>query len=151
MTWNTRLLAASALLLAAAGGLSPAHAVPPSDNSQLVGTWINTAPGGGLVKVVVTAGAPGVNVHPFGACSPTPCDQGTKHAQTFSDGVASSKSVGLRTALFNFGFKSQVLTAHLIANPRGGAPLLEVVTQSRFAAGDTRGDYELVEDFARTP
>jgi hypothetical protein len=130
-------------LLGAALLASSAHAVPPTNVSGLVGTWVNTNTAtGGIVKVIVTNTATGLKFQSFGACSPTPCVHTVVAAQPFSASVSSNTAVGL-TAYRNSTFKYSRYAAQ-----RSGV-YLRLDSFDTFAAGDTRKDYTKSEYFKK--
>jgi hypothetical protein len=135
-----------ALVVLLAGlGTRSAEARQPSNDLRLIGTWVNTKTDGGLVEVVITGGNGSLEVHPYGSCSPTPCDWGMHPALGFSSGVTSYTAIGFH-ATINFTFKTVYMQGHLIKTPLGQT-LLEITTQSKFVSTDPRWDYELIEDF----
>jgi hypothetical protein len=120
-----------------------AHAVPPTNVSGLVGTWVNTnSATGGIVKVVITNTATGLKFQSFGACSPTPCVHTVVAAQPFSASVSSNTAVGL-TAYRNSTFKYSRYAAQ-----RTGA-YLRLDSFDTFASGDTRKNYTKSEYFVK--
>jgi len=135
--------------LSAAGALGAAllsasvHALPPTNVSGLVGTWVNTnSTTSGIVKVVVTNTATGLKFQSFGACSPTPCVHTVVAAQPFSATVSSDAAVGF-TSYRNSGFKYSRYSAE-----RSGS-YLRLDSFDTFASGDTRKDYTKSEYFAK--
>jgi len=121
-----------------------AFAVPPTVYTSLVGTWTNTnAATKSIVKIVITQSGSTLVIHPYGACSPTPCDHGAFAAASFSDGVASRIATGFR-GVKNFGFKTTGYNGKL-ASQR-----LYLLTQDTFASGDTRFNYNVLETFTKT-
>jgi hypothetical protein len=129
-------------LQGSSGGPSPNV---PSNPSTLTGTWTAVKSDGGLTQVIITESGGAFQIHPYGACSPTDCDWGVQPASQFSDNPTSSTPVGFQSSI-NQNFASRFLQGHLILSSTGET-LLEITTQSTFAAGDTRYDYELTEDF----
>jgi hypothetical protein len=137
------------VLLCAGAALQPAAALQPTDLSQLVGTWNVVGSSNDLVRIVITDTKGVFKVHPYGACSPTPCDWGAKGALAYSSGVGSPIGIGF-SASFNQVFVTNLVTGHLIQTAAGGTEL-EVTVQSHFAKGDGRYDYEETEDFQLAP
>ena len=120
-----------------------AHAIPPTNVSGLVGTWVNTnSATRSIVKVIITNTASGLTFQSFGACSPTPCVHTVVAAQSFSASVSSDTAIAL-TAFRNSGFKSSRYAAQ-----RVGA-LLRLDSFETFASGDTRKDYATSETFTK--
>lgn len=129
----------AAILLA--GGL--AFAKPPTNHNALVGVWVNTnAATRSIVRIVVRPSGSGITVQPFGACSPTPCNHGVIGAKAYSGGVVSAVSIGFNAAK-NFGFKSTSYNGFLRDQ------ILSLLTQDRFASGDSRYDYTVMETFKK--
>jgi hypothetical protein len=81
--------------------------------ASLVGTWVNVnASTRDIVKIILTNNGGSLDVHAFGACSPTPCDWGQVKGQAYSASVAGGAAVAF-TANYGFGFKNTILTGHL--------------------------------------
>jgi hypothetical protein len=147
MNSKQRIVLGFALLVGLATA-APTMAEPPANRSSLVGTWVNVNPKtGGIVKVVITNDILGFRVHTYGACSPTPCDHGAIKASPFSKTVSSTVASGL-SAIYNFGFKTTLVTAKRTAE-YDGASFLELESRNVFAAGDTRFDYMQSELFRK--
>ena len=147
----TRLLVALVIALAGAVGSSVVSASPASAlcvSQPMAGNWHSTDPNTrSLTRVNVgfvcgdvrlcdtngncTGGESYFTVRPFGKCSPTDCDWGTKRATTMSDGWQratysyswSTKYVWLKTYVFS------------------GVTYLRVYTFTDFTAADGRTDY----------
>ena len=80
---------------------------------SLVGTWVNVnSATRDIVKVVLTNAGGALNVHAYGACSPTPCDWGQVKGQAYAASVTGGNAVAF-TADYAFGFKNTILTGHL--------------------------------------
>lgn len=134
------------VLVAALGGVL-AEARQPINASALLGTWVNiNTTSRGLVRIVITDVSGDFEVHPYGSCSPTPCDWGMHPALRFSSSVGSSTAVGFNVVIIT-SFKTSYMQGHLIKSSTGQT-LLEVTTQSKFTQrGDLREDYEMTERF----
>jgi hypothetical protein len=147
MNIRQKLTLGIVLITGLAAGV-PAMAEPPVNRAALVGTWVNVNPATrGIVKVVITNDLFGFRVHTYGACSPTPCDHGAIKASPYSKSVSSTVAAGL-SAVYNFGFKTTLITAKRTAEFDNGA-FLELESRNVFAAGDTRFDYMQSELFRR--
>ena len=134
------------IVLLASFGTGPAEAKQPIGVSSLVGTWENIKADGGIIEVVITEVNGSLEVHPYGSCSPTPCDWGIHPALRFSKGISSSAAIGLQLTI-NTSFATRYMQGHIITNALG-QKFLEITTQTKFILrGDLRNDYELVEDF----
>jgi hypothetical protein len=80
--------------------------------ASLVGTWVNVnAATRDIVKVVLANNGGSLEVHAFGACSPTPCDWGQVKGQAYAASVAGGAAVAF-TANYGFSFKNTILTGH---------------------------------------
>src|SRR5438046_5649113 len=135
------------LLLLATLGSSLAEAGQPTNASALLGTWVNVKNTDffSVARIVITDVSGDFEVHPYGFCSPTPCDWGMHPAFRFSNSVVVGRAVGFN-AVFGYILKSVYMQGHLIQTPTGQT-LLEVTTQSRFVRLDSRYDYEKTERF----
>jgi hypothetical protein len=80
---------------------------------SLVGTWVNVnSATRDIVKVVLTNANGTLNVHAYGACSPTPCDWGQVKGMAYAASVSGGNAVAF-TANYAFGFKNTILAGHL--------------------------------------
>ncbi|PYX40233.1 MAG: hypothetical protein DMG81_06925 [Acidobacteria bacterium] len=136
--------AALLLLLVHFAG-NAAQAVQPKNTVGLAGAWVNTQTTGLVAQVVITSGAVGTEVHPYGFCSPTFCDWGGQPASVFSGSIGSSIAIGFHATITSTS-ETDYMQAHLIKGP-SGEKLLEITTQVVFAAGDPRTKYEATEEF----
>src|SRR5579871_353978 len=103
--------------------------------TPLVGTWTNVDPSTrGIVKAMIAVSGTGINVHLYGACSPTPCDWGTVHGLTYSNNVSGASAVAF-SAMYNFGFKQTIVTGHL------SGVQLTLETYDTFLDGSGRSAY----------
>jgi hypothetical protein len=129
-------IVATASLSGSAAALSP--------SGGLEGTWVNVNPATrGTIKVVITAGSGGkVNVHLFGACSPTPCDNGTTSSLDYSTSQSSSKA-----AAFAFSKRDSFATEMVTGIIKRGR--LVVTDFTHFTDGSGRYDYEETDTLAR--
>jgi len=103
--------------------------------ATLIGTWVNCdRQTRGLKELILSASGAEINVHGFGACTPTPCDWKTAPGLIFADSVTSTPAVAF-TAVYNFGFKETTIVGHLDAG------LLRVETFDHFTDKSGRSDY----------
>jgi hypothetical protein len=109
----------------------------PTVYSAIKGTWLN-ASSGVLVKIVIGTDTTGrLFIHPYGACSPTPCDWGIAYPAVFSGAVGSSTVKALTATYGSSAPISRVLTASLVSV--NGITQLRVSLFSHFAErGDPR-------------
>ena len=120
------------------GAAEVRHAI---DFSPIAGTWINfDRQTRGTLRVIVTGGNDGLQVHILGACSPEPCDWGAVPASAFAESVSADRAVGFR-AFYDFGFLETMVAAYL--NQR----LLVVDTYNQFRDGSGRSPYFLRDHF----
>jgi len=111
--------------------------------SVLVGTWVNVDHATrDIVRLVIEAAGNEINVHGFGACTPTPCDWGKTPGMVYSSNVASTAAVAF-TAMYNFGFKQATLTGHLFE----GALVVE--SYNHFTDNSGRDDYFTLDVMAK--
>jgi hypothetical protein len=138
----------AAVLAMCLGSIRPCLADAPLDRSQLVGRWVNVNDTtGGIIRIRVTDGPAGFQIHEFGRCHPTPCDLGVINAAPFSKSVGSSVATGL-SATYTFAYATILFTAKLVSEYDGGS-FLEVETRTTFAPGDQRKDYTSTQLFQR--
>ena len=137
---------ASAIAIGALSTLAslPALAQPPTSHAGLVGVWTNTnSSTRSIVRIEIRASGSALTVHPYGACTPTPCDHGVIRAAAFSPSVSNIRSNGFRAGK-SFGFKTTWYNGFL-AGQR-----LSLMTQDTFSSGDSRYDYTTMETFVKT-
>lgn len=134
-------------ILAAGVLCAPAYARQPTVDSSILGTWNQVGNNGGVIKIVITGGNGIIEVHPYGACSPTPCDWGIHPALAFSSSVVSDIAQGFEAKIV-FSFKTVYLQGHLFKNSLGQV-MLEVTVQNQFAPGDFRWDYQQTANYVR--
>ncbi|HEU4730972.1 MAG TPA: hypothetical protein VFT22_23925 [Kofleriaceae bacterium] len=109
----------------------------------LLGNWVNVNPGTrGIVRIALQLSGATFQVHPFGACVPTPCDWGTQPGIAYAANVSSTVPVAF-SAMFPAGFKDTIVVGHLENN------LLVVETFNHFKDGSARSDYYAREVFHR--
>jgi hypothetical protein len=83
-----------------------------SSLSRLVGTWQNIdAATQSIGSVVLTNQQGTLEVHVFGACSPTPCDWQQVPGQVYDASVSGGPAIAF-TATYNFGFKNTIIAGH---------------------------------------
>lgn len=136
-----RILKAScaALLLTAGLAATTAHAASPIDGA-LFGTWAPKTANGGLAELVLSDDGNGnLLAHGYGQCSPSWCDWGTVQAVVYSTSTTDQYGV-VFTAVFNFGFATEVLTGKLTGRNNNGMTIDEYTD---FVSTDTRYNYHL--------
>ena len=135
-------LAVVTLIVTVATTLTSART--PTGYSAIKGTWVD-ASSGALVKVVIgTDSTRRLFIHPYGACSPTPCDWGIAYPAVFSGTVGSTTVKALTVTYGSSAPISRVLTASLVSV--NGISQLRVSLFSHFAErGDPRYDYSITE------
>jgi hypothetical protein len=118
----------------------------PTPADGIVGTWVNTNPNTpAVVMLEITASVTGsLLVHEFGACSPSPCDNGIVPGVVY--GASVSSTTGDRfIAAYEPGFKRHQLFATF--RPKNGT--LVVSEFSEFIDGSGRSNYEMTETFVQ--
>jgi hypothetical protein len=131
-----RLAALAASLALVAPSVAGAQIAP----SDMIGTW--HAPGAGTVSTVTIAQNGGAyTIRVQAACSPTPCDWGTRPLTIYapSAGIGVGK-VG--SATFNQGFVSRIV---IVTLQDATAPFLQVQVLSRFTPAGGRSNYTTVQ------
>lgn len=103
--------------------------------ATLVGTWTNVDTATrDLVKVVITGAGTSINVNPYGACSPAPCNWGVEPAIAYAASVSTTPAVAFTTT-FKFSFAVVVVTGHILGKQ------LIVETFTEFTDGSGRSNY----------
>jgi hypothetical protein len=105
--------------------------------ADFVGTWQNINPNTrGIVKVVI---APDMSMHMWGACTPTPCDNGTAPLTTFGTTVTDTNHRAA-TAHYKFSFKD---VGTVVKLPSMHMLMLEHF--NKFTDGSERQNYYMQE------
>ena len=132
--------AAAVLTVVALSG--SAAATSPTGN--LVGTWNNVDPNTrGTVQVVISAGSNGaLKVHVFGACHPTPCDNGTTSAFDYSSSTTSATAKAFAFTR-RYSFATDIVTGNL---KRGR---LVVSDYTHYTDGSNRYDHVDTDTFTK--
>jgi hypothetical protein len=103
--------------------------------NPLVGTWVNCDhQTRGMVRVMIAAAGPGITVHAFGACSPTPCDWGAVNGLIYAANVTATPAMAF-SAVYTFPFKQTTVVGRLW----NGALVVE--TFDHFTDKSGRADY----------
>ncbi len=117
-----------------------AQAQRPAMSAGFNGNWVNVdAKTRNLVRIVVN----GLSVHPFGACSPTPCDWGVLPAKssTIQAGTVRREAlVAIHTT------KAERNTITILLDPDGR---LSVDVLTHFTDNSGRKDYSVVNTMVR--
>jgi hypothetical protein len=124
-----------------ASGTYPLGRRPHAPDSFL-GTWNNTNPATeSVVKYVITRQEDGsLLVHEYGACTPTPCDNGTSNAITY--GASSTSPTATRfLSPSDYGFEREVRIGSLVNG------VLHVSAWIQFTDGSGRSNYGAAETF----
>lgn len=151
----TRTLGLAAMAAVVVGFAGAAHAstVPPTADSALLGTWINTDAASRSVKqVIVTPAESGnVTVDAFGACTPTLCEWGQVPAIVYGTNVSAPTGLNFQTnQRFLSGDRewSRTTLFGKAAKTRAGLRLtLRELTV--FEDGSGRHNYAVTETFKR--
>lgn len=151
----TRILGLAAMTAVVVGLAAPAQAspVPPTANTALFGTWVNTHSSTRSVKQIVLAPnrAGSVTVDAFGSCVPTLCEWGKVPAIVYGANVSAATGATFQSnQRFLSGGKEWSRTTLLgsVARTRSGLRLtLRELTV--FEDGSGRKNYSVTETFAR--
>lgn len=144
--------AALAALVLGMAGPADASPVPPTADSSLLGTWVNTDSGSLNVKQVVVAPLRNgsVSVDAFGACSPTLCEWGKVPAIVYGTDVSAKSGATFQTRQrFLSGgveWSRTTLLGSVILND-AGAPTLTLRELTVFEDGSGRHNYEATDTF----
>jgi len=115
---------------------APSSAAKPVMN-QLDGTWLNVDSGTvALAQIAID----GLNVHPFGGCSPTPCDWGILKGKAFK-ASGRSRGVGAMTAQMETTFSEMTLNLSLEGDGRLRVDLFTQFTNGGRGADNHHVDY----------
>jgi hypothetical protein len=119
-----------AVLAVAAGLLLPTSSSAQTAVSTLLGNW--TAPAGGTVSNVVIGGGPGAyTIDVKAACTPTPCDWGTRPLTIYAPSAA-IKVGKIGSATYNQGFAQRIV---VVTAMDATAPFLRVDVYTKFTGG----------------
>ncbi len=110
-----------------------AYAMP----ADFIGTWVNVYPGTrGIVRAVIT---PDMNIRMYGACSPTPCDNGLAPITTYGRSVS---DLNHRAAIAKYDFSFKEVDVVLKLN---GRSFLNLEHFNKFTDGSNRQNYFMGE------
>jgi len=113
----------------------------PAQASSMNGDWVNVdAKTRNLVRITIQ----GVSVHPYGACSPTPCDWGVltaKSTTTISGTASQTALVAVHTT------KAEQNTITMTLGPDGR---LSANVATHFTDKSGRKDYSVMNTMARS-
>ncbi len=105
----------------------------------LLGTWMNVdhkTPH--LVRVMIEQKGNEIQVHAFGACTPTPCDWHAVPGMVYADAVCNVPAVAF-TTLYKFDFAEITMIGHLYKEA------LFVETFTHFIDHSGRADYYFLD------
>ncbi len=128
-------------LAIAAGLLFPSGSQAQTAQSTLLGTW-NSATG--ALRQVVIGGTPGAyTIQVKAACSPTPCDWGTRPLTIYAPSVSvTTGKIG--SATYNQGFATRIV---IVSAQDAVAPFLKVDVYTKFTGGG-RSNYVTTQTFS---
>jgi hypothetical protein len=120
---------------------------PPLPVAGMVGTWTNTnAATHSIVELDISAAGDGsLLVHELGACSPSPCENGTVGAISYGSSTVAAHGAKF-IAPYDFGFARQQLAASFNAH----TGRLTVMEYFEFTDGSGRSNFELTETFVQS-
>jgi hypothetical protein len=114
--------------------------------NNFVGTWKNLNPATrSIAKVEIKRSGSMLQIRPYGACTPTPCDWGAQPGIAYAPKVSSNllTAANAATAVFKTGFSVTTLT--LVAHGRR----LSVASFTHFTDGSRRTDHDNFETFGK--
>jgi hypothetical protein len=114
--------------------------------NSFVGTWKNTNPATrGIVKIVIERSGRMLQIRPYGACTPKPCDIGAQPGIAYAPTVSSNllTAANAATAVYKTGFS--IITLTLMERGK----LLSVAKFNHFVDGSRRTDYADIETFRK--
>ncbi|MGP0093473.1 MAG: caspase domain-containing protein [Xanthobacteraceae bacterium] len=109
--------------------------------ADLFGDWENTDPATrGIVRLQIADSDGKMQVHAWGACTPSPCDWGAVPAVAYAPNVGTQLSVGTEYLLARFPTSFSQRDMIIGPTSKSGGPLQAVVL-TRFTDGSRRSNY----------
>jgi hypothetical protein len=117
---------------------------------QLLGDWKNVNPNTrSIVRILITDVGGTIEIHPWGACSPTPCDLGTVKATAYSPDVGAPLPTNAQYLQAEFKTSFSVRTIIIGPAPAPGGNLFAVVLTQFADNGDRRSAYASADTFKK--
>jgi hypothetical protein len=107
---------------------------------QLLGDWKNVNPSTrDIVRIMITDTGGGIEVHVWGACSPTPCDWGTRQAIPYAPNV--SEPLPADAQYLEADFPQSFAQVKVIIGPAAGpGGELRAISLTRFTDNSGRSN-----------
>jgi hypothetical protein len=142
MRSKATLLIAAAAVLAITG---PASATLP----ELLGNWKNVnANTRDIVRLEITNTGGAINVHAWGACSPTPCDWGTKQAVPYGPNVSAPLPAQAQYLQVEYTTSFSIVTLVIGPSPAPGGDM-HTIALTRFTDKSGRSAYATADLFKK--
>jgi hypothetical protein len=142
MRSKVTLLVAIAAVLAITG---PASATLP----ELLGNWKNVnANTPNIVRLEITNAGGTIDVHAWGACSPKPCDWGTKQAVPYAPNVSAPLPAQAQYLQVEYTTSFSVVTLVVGPSPAPGGQL-RATALTRFTDKSGRSAYAATDSFKK--
>jgi hypothetical protein len=140
---------AKSLVLAATLTILLAMRPASAGSADLLGDWRNTDPATrDIVRILISDSEGGIEVHVWGACSPSPCDWGSVKAFAYAPNV--SASLPENAAYLLADFPTRFALTQVIVGPAPTDGTLQALKLTRFTDGSRRSDYATTSFFAKS-
>lgn len=145
-------VALAAIVVGVAPAVANASPVPPTADTALLGSWVNTnAATRSVPQVLITPARNGsVLVDAFGACTPTLCEWGTVPAIVYGANVSAKTGASFQTKQRFLSARkewSRITLFGSLTRSVTGAPLLVLREFTAFEDGSGRRNFQIIETF----
>jgi hypothetical protein len=114
--------------------------------NSFVGTWKNTNPSTrGILKIVIGRSGRTLQIRPYGACTPKPCDWGAQPGIAYAPKISSNLLTAANAATVVYKTSFSVTTLTLMERGKR----LSVARFTHFTDGSRRTDYADIEAFRK--